>query len=242
MSTAFPPDPSATAPLERSATRGWRTLRLTAVLAVASLLGACALPPRFDYTAYRQSRPSSLLVLPPVNDSPDIRAGHGVLAQATLPLAEAGYYVFPVTLVDETFRQNGLTGAADIHEVPVAKLRQIFGADAAVYLRVKRYGTSYTVLNSETVVAVEGRIVDLRSGETIWRGSAQASSAERNNSNQGGLVGLLVTAVVNQIVNTVADAGYDYAGVADQRLLGAPRRNGVLYGPRSPNYQKDPVD
>lgn len=29
------------------------------------------------------------------------------------------------------------------------------------------------------------------------------------------------------------------AGMANQRLLGAPVPNGVLYGPRSPHYQKD---
>jgi hypothetical protein len=42
-----------------------------------------------------------------------------MLAQATLPLAESGYYVIPVSLASETFKQNGLANAADIHEVPV---------------------------------------------------------------------------------------------------------------------------
>lgn len=58
-------------------------------------------------------------------------------------------------------------------------------------------------------------------------------------SNQGGLVGLLVKAVVSQIVGTPSDASFNYAGIANQRLLGAPVLNGVLYGPRSPHYQKD---
>jgi hypothetical protein len=37
----------------------------------------------------------------------------------------------------------------------------------------------------------------------------------------------------------VTDASYNYAGIANQRLLGTPMQNGILYGPRSPNYQKD---
>ncbi|MFM9888333.1 MAG: DUF799 domain-containing protein, partial [Burkholderiales bacterium] len=154
------------------------------------------------------------------------------------PLAEAGYYVIPVSLMDETFRQNGLNNAAEIHDVSPQKLREIFGADAAVYIKVRRYGTSYAVLSSETVVAVEGRIVDLRTGQLLWNGSAAASSAEQQRSNQGGLVGALVQALVVQIINTSTDASYNYAGIASGRLL-SPRRNGVLYGPRSPNYQKD---
>lgn len=202
-------------------------------------LGACAAPTPYDYTAFKQNRPASMLILPPLNDTPDVLATQGVWAHATRPLAEAGYYVLPVSLVDETFTQNGLTQAADIQAVSAEKLRDIFGADAAVYLRVTQYGTRYSVIQSETIVAVEGRIVDLRTGQQLWAGSARASSAESDNNNQAGLVGLLVKAVVKQIVGTVTDESFRYAGLANQRLLGAGRFNGVLYGPRSPRYQQD---
>ena len=215
---------------------------LVTVLALSAIVSGCVTPPPpVDYSAFTQAKPASLLVLPPVNDSPEVNATPGVWAQATRPLAEAGYYVLPVTLVDETFRQNGLNMAAETHEVSPQKLREFFGADAAVYLRVKRYGTSYAVLASDTRVEVEGRIVDLRSGELLWQGTAFASSLEQQQRAQGGLVGLLVTALVNQIVGTATDAAFNYASIANQRLLGAPRYNGVLPGPRSPLYGQPPV-
>jgi hypothetical protein len=214
-------------------------LRMFLSACLAFLLGACATPVPFDYTAFKQDRPASLLVLPPLNESKDIKATSGVLATTTLPLAEAGYYVMPVSLVDETFKQNGLTTPTDIHEVPAAKLREIFGADAAVYIRVKQYGTTYMIIGSETRVTVDGKIVDLRSGRVLWSGSATASSQESDSSSQAGLVGLLVKAVVTQIIGTVTDASFNYAGITNQRLLGAPRKNGLLAGPRSPSYQKD---
>jgi hypothetical protein len=162
-----------------------------------------------------------------------------VLSTAIFPLSEAGYYVVPVTLMDETFKQNGLTTAADIQQVSAVKLREIFGADAAVYIKVKQYGTSYKVLASETRVTVEGKIVDLRNGQLIWEGLATASSSEQNSSSQGGLIGLLVQAVVVQIVGTVSDASFTFAATANQRLLGPKMRNGVLAGPRSPSYKQD---
>ena len=216
-----------------------RSLRLVLGVGVALLLGACATKPPYDYTAFKQSRPQSMLVLPPVNDSADVKATSGVMATVTVPLAEAGYYVMPVSMVDETFKQNGLTTPNDIQEVSAAKLREIFGADAAVYLRVKDYGTRYLIVGSDTRVTVEGKIVDLRNGAVIWEGRATASSQESESNNQAGLVGLLVKAVVTQIIGTVTDASFNYAGIANQRLLGAPIKNGVLFGPRSPNYQKD---
>lgn len=206
------------------------------------LLAGCATKaPPYDYSAFQRAKPASLLVLPPVNDSPEVKATPGTWAHATRPLAEAGYYVLPVTLVDETFRQNGMTGSNEIQEIPYQKLREVFGADAAVYMRIKKYGTTYAVISSDTRVEVEGRIVDLRTGALLWQGKAYASSAEQQQQSSGGLVGLLVTALVNQIVGTASDAAFNFAGLANQRMLGAPRYNGVLPGPRSVLYGQPPV-
>lgn len=96
-----------------------RTYRTCAWLVALALLGGCVAPPKsLDYSAYKQARPRSILVLPPVNESPDVKATYGVLAQVTVPLAEAGYYVVPVALADETFRQNGLSTASDARRWP----------------------------------------------------------------------------------------------------------------------------
>jgi len=216
------------------------SIKWTALLLGSLLLGGCATQTKnYDYSAFRESRPASILVLPPLNNTPDINATYSMLSQVTLPLAESGYYVLPVTLVDEAFKQNGMTTPADIHELPIKKLREIFGADAALYINVKQYGTSYAVISSETRVTAEGQLIDLRSGRTLWQGAATASSAEGNNNSGGGLIGLLVKAVVSQIVDTLNNRGHAIAGVTSTRLLAAGRPNGILYGPRSPMYLKD---
>ncbi|MCH2241366.1 MAG: DUF799 domain-containing protein [Aquabacterium sp.] len=213
-------------------------LLAAAGLALAVLSGCASRPAAWDYTAFQQAKPASLLVMPPVNDSPEVKATASVWSHATRPLAEAGYYVLPVTLVDETLRSNGVMTAQDAQDIPLPKLREFFGADAAVYIRIKDYGTRYAVLSSETRVQVEGQVVDLRTGTLLWKGSAAASSAEQQQQSQGGLVGLLVQALVQQIVGTVSDAAYNYAGIASYRLMGTPRFNGMLPGPRSPDYGK----
>lgn len=215
-------------------------LLLRALLAVGVLmLAGCATQPGYDYSAFRESRPRSILVLPPLNDSPDVNATYSMYAQTTLPLAESGYYVLPVTLVDEAFRQNGLTAPADIQQVPLKKLREIFGADAALYIKVTHYGTKYMIISSETRVSAEGKLVDLRSGATLWEGRATASSAEGDNNSGGGALGLLLKAVITQIADTLSNRGHPIAGITADRLLSAGRPNGILYGPRSPKYQKE---
>jgi hypothetical protein len=215
---------------------------LLIVCATALLAGCASRGPGMDYTAFRQAKPQSILVLPPLNETPDVNATFSMYAQVTYPLAEAGYYVMPVTLVNETFRQNGLSNPPDIHAVAPAKLKEIFGADAALYIKVNKYGVSYTVLNSAAVVSAEAKLMDLATGTVLWQGSASASNAEGNNNSGGGLAGLLVAAIVKQIMNSAMDASHPVAGMASQRLLSAGHANGLLYGPRSPLYGKDNVN
>jgi len=207
---------------------------------IALMLGACATgPAQRDYTAFKASKPRSILVLPPVSQAPDINASPSVLSVATLPLAEAGYYVLPVAPVFETFKQNGITVAEDAQGVDIAKLHEIFGADAALYITVGKYGSVYQVINSVTVVSASAKLVDLRTGTTLWEGQAQASSGENQNNGGGGLLGMLVSAAVNQILNHVTDKGHQMANVASLRLLSAGHPTGLLYGPRNPKYQTD---
>lgn len=214
-------------------------LHLAVLCGIVTLMAGCAAPRKVDYTAFRQAKPASILVLPPLNDSPDVNATFSVLAQSTYPLAEAGYYVVPVTLMAETFKQNGLSQPNDIHAVAPAKLKEIFGADSALYIKITRYGTTYTVLSSAAVVAAEAQLVDLSTGALLWSGQAVASSDEGNNNSGGGLIGALITAAVKQVMNNLSDASHKVAGVATGRLLSAGQPNGLLYGPRSPNYGKD---
>lgn len=148
------------------------------VLALAALLTGCATQAKYDYSAFRQSKPASILVLPPLNLSPDVRAPYSMMATVTLPLAEAGYYVFPVALVDQTFRENGMTNPGEAHDAPPAKLAEVFGADAVLYITVDEYGAKYMLFDSQVIVSASARLVDLRNGQLLWEGKASASNAE----------------------------------------------------------------
>ncbi|MEK6347857.1 MAG: DUF799 domain-containing protein [Burkholderia sp.] len=226
------------------------SFKLLAIVLLAAL-GACAAPVKqLDYTAFKRSQPRSILVLPPINDTHDVNASIGVLSRVTLPLAESGYYVVPVGAMEKTFKYNGLTTPDDIAEVSPAKLRKIFGADAALYMKVTRYGTVYQVIDSTTTVTVEARLVDLRTGDLLWSGAKSATDQElggmqagvQGGVQGGGVVGLfanLAAAAVKQIAKTVRDESVDVAGLTDDKLLSAGTPNGLLYGPHSPKFGTD---
>ncbi|WP_406670425.1 DUF799 domain-containing protein [Raoultella terrigena] len=191
-----------------------------------------------DYSAFRESKPRSILVLPPKNQSPDVNASNSLLSVVTMPLAESGYYVFPVAVVSETFKQNGMTNPDDISSIPLKKLHDTFGADAVMYISITDYGTSYQVVNSDTRVTATARLVDSRTGKELWTGGATASSNEGQNNSGGGLIGILLTAAITQIAHTSTDKAHDIAEVTGARMFSAGSNGGLLYGPRSPNYNK----
>ncbi|SDO44433.1 hypothetical protein SAMN05216213_10160 [Ectopseudomonas guguanensis] len=208
-------------------------LKTGALLVCLAILGGCAAPKGYDYTAFLESKPASILVLPPVNQSPDVKASYSLYSQVTLPLSEAGYYVMPVGVVDETFKQNGLMNAEEVRQASPQKLREIFGADSVLYLDVTEYGSSYKIISSEVAVTASAKLVDLRNGKLLWEGTARASSAEQQQNNGGGLVGMLIVALVDQVVNTLSDRGHEIAGITSIRLLSSNTHNGILPGPRA---------
>lgn len=215
--------------------------RRTCIICLTIFISACAgVSSNYDYSAYHESNPRSILVLPPLNSSPDVHASYSMLSTVTYPLAESGYYVFPVALVDQMFKENGLQTPGEMHQASLSKLREIFGADAILYITVTEYGASFKVLVSEVRVTAEAKLVDARTGRLLWSGRATASDEEGNN-NRGGLAELVISAVAKQVISNVGAKdrqAHVIASRTSNRLLMA-HPNGLLYGPRSPMYGRD---
>ncbi|MNV58550.1 putative lipoprotein [compost metagenome] len=100
-------------------------------------------------------------------------------------------------------------------------------------MTVKEYGSKYAVVASSITVSIDAELIDLRNGAKLWSGSKQVVQAGNNG---GGLIGMLVQAMVDQVVNTLSDRSYGVAGMTNQMLLSAGQPGGILYGPRSPRY------
>ena len=215
------------------------SLKFIAVALLAIFFTGCSVkePEPYDYSAFLQKKPHSILVLMPTNDSTDEAGSAAVLANAVGPLSEAGYYVFPVALVNDTFKQNGITEPNEIVAVPLNKLDKIFHADSVLYINIKDYGTSYVVVSSSTKVVLEAKLIDIKSGAKLWEGTATA--IEDSSSGQSSLLGMLVSAVISQVANTISDRSYDLAAMADAYLFSRNCHNCILYGPYSPHYGKD---
>ena len=203
-----------------------RSAWMMSAFALFAITG-CAVPDSKDYSQFRENLPASILVLPPTNQSVEVNAGYSVMSSITTPLAAAGYYVFPVAVVDTYFKENGLPTPADMHAVPLDKLNEVFNPDAVLYLDVKQYGQEYNIVTSAAEVDVAATLIDADNGLTLWEGKGYGVQTSGDGS--GGLIGVLVTAAVAQAIGTTADASHGIAVRANQEMILG--REGLLLGP-----------
>lgn len=209
----------------------WRWLLLACL---TGLLGAgCVTPPTRDYTLFREHMPRSILILPPLNESVDANASYSYLTVAAEALGERGYYVYPVAVIDEFMKDNGLPGPDEMHAVSLAKIDEIIGADAVLYITLEEFGQKFEVLSSTTRVNARASLVDVETGQELW--TNQVEHAAGSGSSGGGLLGDILAAAITQVGNTATDAVHVQARIAHHRLV-AGSEDGLLYGPRHPLF------
>ncbi len=210
---------------------GWRVLLPMALLCV---LGGCVTLPPYDFSNYREHPPRSILVLPPLNESTAVEGTYSYLSTVTEPLAELGYYVYPVAVIDQYLKANGMPTAGEMHQIPLAKVAEIIGADAVLYLDLKQYGSKFQLVSSNAIVTVTAKLVDTRSATLLWEGSATAQN-NSNSNNQGGFLGQLLAAAIAQAIGSKLDVSHGVCRLANAQLFD-PERRGLPYGPYHPKH------
>lgn len=201
-------------------------------LVLLLLVVSCATP--YNYENFRAAKPRSILILPPMSNSTDVRATYSYLSTVTMPVAEKGFYVFPVAVIDQMMKENGMPSANEMHQASVKKIREIINPDAILYLTLESYGTSYVIVDSQTTVTVSGKMISTITGEIIWEGRASANDGSQNSG--GGVAGMLIAAVIKQAVNSSTDQAHNVAPQANQTLF-YTETQGLLNGPYHPKPQ-----
>lgn len=205
------------------------------VLVLGALIQGCATPQPYDYTNLRAHSPRSILVLPPINESTDVMGPYSYVSTISEPMGELGYYVFPVAVVDQYLKDNGMPTAGEMHQIPLGKVREIIGADAVLYTTLTEYGSKYQVVNTVSTVGVRARLLDTQTGNLLWDGQALVQQAT---GGSGNIIADVVVAAVTQIINSKTDEAHNVARIANSQLLLTPGRQ-LLYGPNNPKYKTD---
>lgn len=205
----------------------------TLVAALVLLLGAAGCAQHvedMDLTAFNQERPRSILVVPPRNASTQVDAPDTFLSTITVPIAEKGYYAFPVHTVKRVLEDNGLSDAELVHGAPPERLGAMFGADAILYPTILEWDSKYLVLSTTTIVQLNYRISSGKTGETLWDRDYTITYSPQNSSSGNPFVDLAVMAVT-AAVERAAPSYVPLAQQANYQALYTPQGQAVPNGP-----------
>jgi len=171
-------------------------MRVLALTLLAALLAcAHAAGPR-DYSKLVAADPRAILVVPVVNKSVEVEAPDYFLSTLPVPLAERGYYVFPVNLVKRVLEDDGLADASMVHDADPIRLCSIFGADAVLYATIEQWTARYVLLSTITSVEFSYVLKDCKTSAELWTG--HHAMQYDSSAGQQGLLAAAIMAVAEK--------------------------------------------
>jgi len=203
-----------------------KTIYLIPLLVLLS--SGCATQQPYDYTSLLESKPRSIVVIPPINNSLEPEAPYVYLSTITRPLAEKGYYVFPVSMVDHFMKANGLPTPDEMNAVALDKIAENIGADAVLYATIDRWGQNYQITASVAEVDVKLKLVDVKTGTVLWNTHAYARQSSGDVG--GGLGGALLGALITQVLSDSIDHTPQLSRIANNNAINNAV-NGLFSGP-----------
>jgi hypothetical protein len=204
----------------------------------AIILSSCAHEEPSRQEKFLAAAPRSILVVPVVNKSVDVTAADYMLSTVSFPLAEHGFYVFPINLVKRMLEDDGLADSSLVHSSSTTKLAALFGADAVLYITIERWDAKYAVISTTVTVGASYEIRDAKTNSVIWKNKAEVTYQPNNNSGGGGAIGSLISAVVSAAAAKAAPDYMPLARQANNQALHPYPGNGIPPGPYAPKVEK----
>ena len=202
---------------------------ILSALATVLLVGCVAPPVAKDLSAFRAAAPRSILVVPTINKSLDVDAPSYVLAALPVPIAEKGYYVFPVNTTKYVLEQEGFYEGERSHQQPTETLAKLFGADAILYVTILRWDAQYAFIATTVTVEFDYRLVS-KDGTEIWSEKKRMQYQPQNNNSSGSPLAALIGAVVSAAITRAAPNYMPLTQQANQQVF-FMGPNALLDGP-----------
>lgn len=180
------------------------------------LAGCASAQAKKDMSAFNAAAPRSILVVSAINMSLNVDAPNYLLTTLTEPLAEKGFYVFPVNTVKFVLEQEGFYEAEQVHRQPPEALAKLFGADAVLYVTIKRWDVVGLIVTGTATVEFEYRIVS-KDGTEIWKSGEKRQLDVKS----------------NLMINLVASALKDPVTTQHKLLTLVTHRTAFVQGPNA---------
>ncbi len=154
-------------------------------------------------------KPISMLVVPVVNKSTAAEAPDLINSTLTVPFADNGYYVMPISIVSEIFKREGITEGSQILGLPAGVFKKNFGVDSVLYITINAWDTNYIVLAANVTVGMSYVLVSTEDNSVLWSYDQQIVV----DTSQGQSSGLILLDIITTAIKTAVT---DYIPIARQ--------------------------
>ncbi|MBL7049725.1 MAG: DUF799 family lipoprotein [Nitrospira sp.] len=212
------------------------SINLLIILCTTVMISSCApkmLTKSEIFPLIYEEAPLSILVLPPINLSTAANAKEYYSTTIQEPLSFSGYYVLPYEVTSEILKMEGIYDAELLTNIPLAKFREYFGADAVLYTSIKQWDLSYLVIASNLTISIDCLLKSTHTDEILWEYNGTIVVDLSGGSGGGGIEALIAKAIITAINTAVVDY-VPYARIANYRAL-----NSMPFGKYHDQFNKD---
>jgi hypothetical protein len=181
--------------------------------------------------------PNVILVFPPINESTAADAKDYYSTTIAEPLAESGFYVLPIEVINDILQSQGLYDIENIDNLPLKKFNEYFGADAVLLTKILKWDTNYYVIGGNVTVSVDFKLISTKTSEILWE--YNGTIVVNTSGDDGGAKGLagLIVAIATTAIKTAITDYTPQARKANFQAL-----NSIPFGKYHKKHNKDKND
>ncbi|WP_071145470.1 GNA1162 family protein [Bacteroides ihuae] len=175
---------------------------------IATLFASCGTTSNLtrgkSYPKMYSDKPTTILVMPPINKTVNVEAKEYFYTSMMVPLCEKGYYVISPFLAMDLLKNESAYDSELYLDGNLASFKKVFGADVALFTVINQWSKS--TLGNTITVEVEYILKSTTSNEILFnRKGTLVVDTSLNSTSNAGLLGALVDMAASAINTALTD-------------------------------------
>ncbi len=148
-----------------------------------------------------EEEPIALLVMPPINETTNVEAKELLYTSISLPLCEAGYYVFSPHMMMTFLKEESAYDAEMFIDKDLNIFNRILGADAVIFSTIHKWQKEGFGIRTE----IEYKIVSAHTNEVLFERNCDLF-LDMDSSTEASLTSMLVAAIGTALTDHIVAA------------------------------------
>ena len=182
-----------------------------------------------QYAKLYEQKPTTILVMPPINKTTNVEAKELLYTSISKPLIESGYYVISPYLAMEVLKSESAYDSELFIDAPLTQFLKYFGADAVIFSVIDTWAKQGFGIRTNITYIVKSALTN----EVLFEKSCDLYLDLSSRSNSKSVFDSLFNIVASAVNTAVTDH------IAAARKANYYIFNDIPYGKYHPDYMQD---